>query len=913
MIVLIPMFIGRGFAASTVLVTPTDPNGWFFYQETPTGSGTFVYGPSSPPLGGGSAQLTVDGAGGELFGTFAFVGTRLDAITSLAYSTYRSSGSAALAPSLQFDIEIDATTTAWHGRLVYEPYYSHTISTGVWQTWNPQDNASPGNWWFTGAPGNAVCSISTPCTWAGVLAAFPNASIRSAGPNTGTTLFKAGGGWSGGFVGSVDAFSIGVNNVVTTYDFELPFTVPTTISINPSAKLTTNSAFTLTVKGTNFFPSSVVRWNGFDRATTFVSSTQLSASIPSSDLAVANAVPITVVNPTPGGGASNTQTFMVVAPTSSPAYTTWTDKGVGYTAPMGDAYYPSVIYDANGFGVGSTKYAMWYSDGGGLSFVTTSTDGAAWGTPAATMGLANAHHVQVLYDANCFGVVACTATTTKYRVWFWDMGASTIYSISSMATAESVDGIHWINKTALTQNLSAKLVQDPDSGVGWNRGTYGPVSVLYQPNATNVGTEPWNYNYVMYYNGTDGNHEDTGLAYSTDGISWSAYTANPVLSGSGTGGFAAWDCVSAVYGTVFKDLLGYHFFYSGKGYDDGSGGCATPSSFNGIGYASSIDGKTWVKDTNPIFKTDDGVAYRSGRVYTPSVIDDGSGILRMYFSVTDATGSPKKIGYATLPRPSSLPTPPPPSQPSVSGGSKSVLSNISFSGQAYPNSTIKVLQRSDAGIYEGFPTTSHLIGSDGKFQITSQNFFQTNYFFAVQAVDVEGRESRILPLISEFIPSSSNLILKDILIPPTTEVASYLVLPGTPIKIMGYAAPSSVVEIMIDNAIQGRTVATPSGFYVFATSTAKLSFAEHTIKARFILSDKTQSDFSLERVFRVSFAIPSKTDIDGDGIVDINDWSTFLSRWESTDKKLRLSIDLDGDGKADISDLSILLNAIRLR
>ncbi|MBF0104571.1 MAG: Ig-like domain-containing protein [Deltaproteobacteria bacterium] len=44
----------------------------------------------------------------------------------------------------------------------------------------------------------------------------------------------------------------------------------------------------------------------------------------------------------------------------------WTDLGVIYTAPIGDAYYPSVLYDAGGFGVGGPTYAMWYSDGTGI-------------------------------------------------------------------------------------------------------------------------------------------------------------------------------------------------------------------------------------------------------------------------------------------------------------------------------------------------------------------------------------------------------------------------------------------------------------------------------------------------------------------------------------------------------------------
>jgi hypothetical protein len=151
----------------------------------------------------------------------------------------------------------------------------------------------------------------------------------------------------------------------------------------------------------------------------------------------------------------------------------------------------------------------------------------------------------------------------------------------------------------------------------------------------------------MYYNGTDGSHESTGLAYSTDGSVWSAYTSNPVLRGSGVGGEEAWDCLSAVYGTVFRNSSGYHYYYSGRGQDDGSGGCAYPSSYDGIGYATSSDGRTWVRDTgNPIFHISDGVAHRDGRIYTPWIVDDGSGDLKMYYSATASTGGPKKIGLA---------------------------------------------------------------------------------------------------------------------------------------------------------------------------------------------------------------------------------------------------------------------------
>src|SRR5207248_2725073 len=62
---------------------------------------------------------------------------------------------------------------------------------------------------------------------------------------------------------------------------------------------------TLTVTGTNFVAGSVVRWNGTARATTYVSATQLTATIPPADVAVAGTPQVTVVNSAPGGGTSN--------------------------------------------------------------------------------------------------------------------------------------------------------------------------------------------------------------------------------------------------------------------------------------------------------------------------------------------------------------------------------------------------------------------------------------------------------------------------------------------------------------------------------------------------------------------------------------------------------------------------------
>ena len=83
----------------------------------------------------------------------------------------------------------------------------------------------------------------------------------------------------------------------------------TITSLNPSSASAGGSAFTLTVNGTNFVSGSVVRWNGSNRATTYVNNTRLTANITAADIATAGSASITVFNPTPGGGTSNTATF----------------------------------------------------------------------------------------------------------------------------------------------------------------------------------------------------------------------------------------------------------------------------------------------------------------------------------------------------------------------------------------------------------------------------------------------------------------------------------------------------------------------------------------------------------------------------------------------------------------------------
>jgi len=71
----------------------------------------------------------------------------------------------------------------------------------------------------------------------------------------------------------------------------------------------------VTVTGAGFLPVSVIRVNGTDRPTEFVSATELRTQLTPADVAAPGAFTIVVFNPAPGGGTSSTRWVPIVSPT----------------------------------------------------------------------------------------------------------------------------------------------------------------------------------------------------------------------------------------------------------------------------------------------------------------------------------------------------------------------------------------------------------------------------------------------------------------------------------------------------------------------------------------------------------------------------------------------------------------------
>jgi hypothetical protein len=95
---------------------------------------------------------------------------------------------------------------------------------------------------------------------------------------------------------------------------------PTLSAISPSSAVVGSSAVNLELYGSNFENGATVSWNGALLSSTWVSAGQMTATIPTTDIASIGSASVKVVNPGSTGGTSAPQTFSILVAQTS---TTW--------------------------------------------------------------------------------------------------------------------------------------------------------------------------------------------------------------------------------------------------------------------------------------------------------------------------------------------------------------------------------------------------------------------------------------------------------------------------------------------------------------------------------------------------------------------------------------------------------------
>jgi YVTN family beta-propeller protein len=170
---------------------------------------------------------------------------------------------------------------------------------------------------------------------------------------------------------------------------------PTITTISPNSTDAGGAAFTLIINGTNFVAASMVNFGGSAPATTFVSSTQLTAAIPAASIASTGTAAVTVTNPAPGGGTSKAINFTITSgvnsvptisslfPSCVPAGEQFVNSANNQLTVVGLNFVASSVVRWNGTNQPTTLYPD--SNGQILTAQISASDIAAAGTASVTV------------------------------------------------------------------------------------------------------------------------------------------------------------------------------------------------------------------------------------------------------------------------------------------------------------------------------------------------------------------------------------------------------------------------------------------------------------------------------------------------------------------------------------------------
>jgi hypothetical protein len=210
-------------AAQTVVVTPSNPQGWTgseYYGPTGTTTGTGAFAgitSTYPRSGNGSAEIKLNDEGNsEADWAMNFVsGQSLSSVTALQYDWFRSSASTTNGLAMP----AFALSMSDGSYLIYERGYNLSPSDPAaapvdqWTT----ANILNGNFWRATHSGTGDCGYSQVYR---TLSFFNSTCYGGNATVTGLDLFL-GYGYPGTFDGAVDNATIGFGrNEATTYNFE---------------------------------------------------------------------------------------------------------------------------------------------------------------------------------------------------------------------------------------------------------------------------------------------------------------------------------------------------------------------------------------------------------------------------------------------------------------------------------------------------------------------------------------------------------------------------------------------------------------------------------------------------------------------------------------------------------------------
>src|SRR3989344_3849990 len=239
------------------------------------------------------------------------------------------------------------------------------------------------------------------------------------------------------------------------------------------------------------------------------------------------------------------------------------------------------------------------------------------------------------------------------------------------------------------------------------------------------------------------------------------------------------------------------------------------------------------------------------------------------------------------------------------GGYIAPATGVTFSGRAYPKSTITVLK--DAQI-----AATTVADATANFSVSVTGISSGNYIFSVYSEDGKGIRSSLLTFPVS-VTSGATTNIGGVFIAPTIAVDKSEVKRGDNIAIFGQSVPSGEITIAVSSEEEffGKTAADPNGAYLYNFDTTQLDMGQHFTKSK-AAKEGAISSFSKAISFlvgtkNIAAELPkaaAKGDMNSDKRVNLVDFS-IAAYWYKRPSP-PANIDLNGDGKVDLVDFSIM-------
>ncbi len=290
----------------------------------------------------------------------------------------------------------------------------------------------------------------------------------------------------------------------------------------------------------------------------------------------------------------------------------------------------------------------------------------------------------------------------------------------------------------------------------------------------------------------------------------------------------------------------------------------------------------------------------------------GDGVLQVRFGEQCDQGGSNSTSGLCSPSCVTIPPAPPPGAPSrgstpdIPGAIPGLVSaeketRVVIRGKAYPLSSVSIL-------HDGKKVGTAIADSNADFLFSSAAIPPGTATLGFVGADRTGTQSITTSVVFEVVQSAITTVA-NVFLPPTIMASSQRVEPGDPLTLSGFTVPRATVSVVLDNAKTPITAtSSDDGSWALRLDTATIAPGFHAAKASFTLSSLVKSGYGRSLSLYIGTELPAGSatqDLNGDGKVNLVDFSIFLLAWGTDDPRS----DFSGDGKVNLADFSILLFA----